>query len=72
MLAEFLNERLAEIADEKKMKVSASRSLGADMMHIVQAGTGDLSDWVELTEAVEALCTVWPMTKRIAGGLYWL
>jgi len=23
-------------------------------------GRGDLSDWVELMEAVEALCPVWP------------
>jgi hypothetical protein len=23
-------------------------------------GKGDLSDWVELMEAVEALCPVWP------------
>jgi hypothetical protein len=23
-------------------------------------GKGDLSDWVELMEAVEALCLVWP------------
>jgi len=24
------------------------------------SGKGDLSDWVELMEAVEALCPVWP------------
>jgi hypothetical protein len=27
-------------------------------------GKGDLSDWVELMEVVEALCPVWPREKR--------
>ena len=26
----------------------------------VQAAKGDLSDWLELMEVVEALCPVWP------------
>jgi hypothetical protein len=26
-------------------------------------GKGDLSDWMELMEAVEALCSVWPERK---------
>ena len=30
----------------------------------MQAGRGDLSDWVELMEAVEALCPVWPRGKH--------
>jgi hypothetical protein len=30
-------------------------------------GKGDLSDWVELMEAVEALCTVWPERDGVAG-----
>ncbi|MGB5851340.1 MAG: hypothetical protein WBG85_03495 [Rhodanobacter sp.] len=34
------------------------------MLDVVQAGRGDLSDWVELMEAVEALCPVWPRGKH--------
>ena len=33
---------------------------GPRVLDVVQAGKGDLSDWVELMEAVEALCPVWP------------
>ncbi|MBA2079610.1 hypothetical protein [Rhodanobacter sp. PCA2] len=34
-------------------------------------GKGDLSDWVELMEAVEALCPVWPeRPKVVADGSY--
>jgi len=35
-----------------------------DMPDVVQAGRGDLSDWVELMEAVEALCPVRPRAER--------
>ena len=38
--------------------------VGGDMLDVVQAGRGDLSDWVGLMEAVEALCPVWPREKR--------
>jgi hypothetical protein len=38
--------------------------VGANVLDVVQAGRGDLSDWVELMEAVEALCPVWPREKR--------
>ncbi len=34
--------------------------VGSDVLDVVQEGSGDLSDWVELMEAVEALCPVWP------------
>jgi len=34
------------------------------VLDVVQAGRGDLSDWVELMEAVEALCPVWPKGER--------
>ena len=37
---------------------------GSDVLDVVQAGRGDLSDWVELMEAVEALCPVWPARER--------
>lgn len=33
---------------------------GAGVRDVVQPGKGDLSDWVELMEAVEALCPMWP------------
>ena len=32
--------------------------VGCDVLDVVQAGRCDLSDWVELMEAVEALCPV--------------
>lgn len=32
-------------------------------------GKGDLSDWLELMEVVEALCPVWP--ERDGGGVGW-
>ena len=31
------------------------------MLDVVQVGRGDLSDWVEL---MEALCPVWPVRER--------
>lgn len=34
---------------------------GGRVLDVVQVGKGDLSDWVELMEAVEALCPVWPV-----------
>jgi hypothetical protein len=33
---------------------------GGDVLDVTQTGRGDLSDWMELMEAVEALCPVWP------------
>jgi hypothetical protein len=37
---------------------------------IAQLGKGDLSDWVELMEAVEALCPVWPARVPGNGNVY--
>ena len=37
---------------------------GSDVLDVVQAGRGDLSGWVELMEAVEVLCPVWPKGKH--------
>ena len=34
-------------------------------------GKGDLSDWVELMEVVEALCPVWPERGDGRGGNDW-
>ncbi|MEO5831536.1 MAG: hypothetical protein ABIQ36_13305 [Rhodanobacter sp.] len=36
---------------------------GGRVLDVVQVGKGDLSDWVELMEAVEALCPVWPVRE---------
>ncbi|HWG87646.1 MAG TPA: hypothetical protein VN679_07660 [Candidatus Acidoferrales bacterium] len=38
--------------------------VGSGVLDVVQAGRGDLSDWMELMEAVEALCPVWPRGKH--------
>jgi hypothetical protein len=44
--------------------------VGGDVLDVVQAGRGDLSDWVELMEAVEALCPVWPKVDVTRAGTY--
>ena len=41
--------------------------IGSGVLDVVQAGRGDLSDWVELmeaVEAVEALCPGWLRGER--------
>lgn len=38
--------------------------VGGNVVGVVQAGRGDLSDWVELMEAVEVLCPVWPKAEH--------
>ena len=45
---------------------------GGDVMEVVRIGTGDLSDWIELMDAVEALCPVWPAKEHATGGVYLL
>ena len=44
---------------------------GGRVLEVVLAGRGDLSDWVELVEAVEALCPVWPERGGGRGGNDW-
>lgn len=44
----------------KEHEIVREQLVGCDVLDIVQMGRGDLSDWVELMEAVEALCLVWP------------
>lgn len=43
---------------------------GARVQDIAQAGKGDLSNWVELMEAVEALCPTWPAAPVGVHGGY--
>ena len=43
---------------------------GGEVASIVQPGRADLADWVELMEAVEALCPVWPMDQPRGEGRY--
>lgn len=38
--------------------------VGAEVLDAVQVGKGDLSDWVELMQAVEALCPAWPEARH--------
>ena len=42
--------------------------VGGDVLDVVQVGKGDLSDWVELMEAVEALCPTWPVREQPMVG----
>jgi hypothetical protein len=43
---------------------------GGRVMDVVQVGKGDLSDWLELMEAVEALCPVWPVVPLVVQDEY--
>lgn len=44
---------------------------GNGVQEVVQpVGKGDLSDWVELMEVVEALCPVWPVAPVRRNGGY--
>jgi len=43
---------------------------GGDVIATALPVRGDLSDWVELMEAVEALCPVWPMPAPRVGWDY--
>lgn len=38
--------------------------VGGTVLDVVHAGKGDFSDWVDLMEAVEALCPVWPAAPK--------
>ncbi len=38
--------------------------VGGDVLDVVPVGKGDLSDWMELMEAVEALCPLWPVREQ--------
>jgi hypothetical protein len=43
---------------------------GGRVLDVAQTGKGDLSDWVELMEVVEALCPVWPVAQLEKHGEY--
>ncbi|NYE27779.1 hypothetical protein HDE78_000725 [Rhodanobacter sp. K2T2] len=43
---------------------------GPRVLYATRFGKGDLSDWVELMEAVEALCPVWPAAPMGERGGY--
>lgn len=43
--------------------------VGGYVVSVSPAAKGDLSDWVELMEAVEALCPVWP--ERESTARFW-
>lgn len=40
---------------------------GANVLETAHLGRGDLSDWADLMEAVEALCPIWPAAERAVG-----
>jgi hypothetical protein len=46
--------------------------VGDQVANLIKPGKGDLSDWIELMEAVEALCPVWPAKERRSDGIYLL
>ncbi len=43
---------------------------GGRMSDVAAVGKGDLSDWVELMAAVEALCGTWPAAPVEMRGEY--
>lgn len=44
---------------------------GSYVISTLLPGKGDLSDWVELMEVVEALCPVWPERGEVQGRGNW-
>ena len=44
--------------------------VGSRVLDTAGPGKADFSDWVELMEAVEALCPVWPKRVPEHSGLY--
>ena len=42
---------------------------GGQVLSVAHLGKVDLSDWVELMEAVEAVCPVWPVRSPDRGGI---
>lgn len=44
--------------------------VGGEVANVVPPSRTDLADWVELMEAVEALCPVWPMERQRREGRY--
>jgi hypothetical protein len=46
--------------------------VGERVADTFQIGTDDLSDFIEVMEAVEALCPVWPVQVGRPGGRYLL
>ena len=42
--------------------------VGGYVASVPLPGKGDLSDWVDLMEAVEALCPVWPAREITRGS----
>lgn len=44
--------------------------VGGDVLDRTQSGRGDLSDWMELMEVVEALCPVWPAMQAQRSGVF--
>jgi len=43
---------------------------GGNVANATPPGRADLADWIELMEAVEALCPVWPVVLPSEHGGY--
>ena len=43
---------------------------GRDVASISVPTNSDLSDWIELMDAIEALCPVWPEHPAREAGIY--
>ena len=55
---------------KKQLDRVAEPLAGRYVASVPLPGKGDLSDWVELMEAVEALCPVWPRVGVTRAGVY--
>lgn len=53
-----------------RTEAAAEPLIGRDVVASALPATGDLSDWVELMEVVEALCPVWPPPAAMVGSDY--
>lgn len=53
-------------------EIAAQPIAGGGVVNVVHVKKQDLSDWVELMEAVEALCPEWPAHSRYIEGKFCL
>lgn len=53
-----------------RTEAAAEPLIGRDVIASALPAKGDLSDWVELMEVVEALCPVWPPQAASVGSDY--
>lgn len=57
---------LPAVAAERRAEALAGRDVASTSV----PARSDLSDWIELMDAIEALCPVWPEHPAREAGIY--